>query len=313
MSQEQTKTIVRLSSTGLSSSNCIRKFHYTVIDGYKQPDNYKAVYGVAIHKFIDMMYKTGDQVQALMAARKAFNIPKLSDGKSPHMMEEKHMISVCFLIWSEYIEQDKTFEVLSIDGKPTTEQKFSIKIYEDELCVILMEGTIDTVGKFVQGCYAIRDFKTTSFWDASKFMQAYELSCQLRFYRLACKIMSEREPESVMGKIGSQRMGSFIDAIFVAPNCNETKVVRGEVFQYNEQEVEEFRKTIDDYCLEIAKAIRTGYLPKQGITNKTCQTLYGFCPFWNVCRVDDRVAQVLLNRDFTKVPFTPLNYGGMEE
>lgn len=305
------KTIVRLSSTALSSANCILKFHRTVIDGYRGLPNYKAVYGVAVHKFIDTMFKTGNQIEAVMAAKKAFKVPKTDDGKAAHMLDERHMLAVCYFVWSTHIEEDKAFEILMLDGKPATEITFSIKQYEDENCIVLLEGTIDSIGQFVGGCFAIRDFKTTSYWQADKYLQAYELSKQLRFYRLVCKLMSEIEPTSILGKIGAQRMGTFIDAIFVKPNCNDSYIRRSPVYQYKDDEIEKFRVTVDDYILRIASAIRTGYLPKEGITNGTCDTKYGFCPFWNVCGVDDKVGEFLLGRDFKKVPFTPLDYNNV--
>lgn len=308
------KTIVRLSSTALGNAGCILKLHRTVVEGYKEPlPNAKAIYGVAIHKFIDTMFKSkGNYGTAVTAAKLSFNIPKTEEVKQAYLCDERHLLTTCFNLWSTWVEEDKNFDVLILNDKPATEITFSIKYYEDEHVIIYLEGTIDTLGQIVGGCFAIRDWKSTSSWDERKYLKRYELSRQLRFYVLACKLMSEKEPDSVLGKIGSTRIGAIIDAIFIKQDPNLNVVKRSECYQFSDSDINAFRMTLDDYIQKISFHIRTGYLPKEGILNGSCEQKYGFCPFWNVCRVEEKLGNILLARDFKKVPFTPLNYSGVE-
>lgn len=309
------KQIINLSSTAFSKSACVLNLHRTVVDGYKEIPSSKIVYGVAVHKFIDTMFKTGEIGNAIMAMKKAFSIPKESSTKQAHLDDERHLLNTCQSVWFNYIEDDSTFEIIEIDDKPLTEQTFKIPYFENDYCLINLCGTLDKIGQFKGGCFAIGDWKTTSFWDTTsmygirRYFDKYKLSKQLRLYSLACKLMHEREPDSVLGKIGGTKMGTFIDAIFLKPNANDNLVKRSEIFQYTNEELDAFRLTIDDYCIKLSSHIKTGYLPKEGILNGACDN---FCSFRNVCAAPDNVAKLILERDFKKVPFEPLNYNEVE-
>lgn len=305
-----TKIIINLSNTALGTMSCILKFHRTVIDGYKTLPSAKIVYGVAIHKFIDHMYKSGgeDVAGAILACRKAFNIPKIEETKSRHINEERHLHTVCNYVWHEYIANDSNFDVLSIDGKPATEISFSFQYYEDDYIIVNLAGTLDSIGQFRKGCFAIRDWKTTSWsYSPDSYFRKYELSRQLRFYRLVCKLLSEKEPESTIGRIGATDMRVFIDAVFIKPNPNDIKVVRSEVFSISTTELIAFQLQIDDQIQKISKAIRTGFLPKEGIITGACDA-FGGCAFFDVCKNGDEIGKILLSRDFKQVTFNPLQY-----
>lgn len=306
---------IRLSSSALSTGNCMQNFKLVVADGYRGLESASGVYGSSIHKFIQTMYVTKDSTKAVLEAKKRFNVPKTSsdDKNKQHLFDEKHMISVCYFVWMTHIQDDNLFEVIQLADEPAVERTFSIPYYEDEFIKVILEGTIDAIGKFVNGCYAIRDFKTTSFWDKKKFLKNYEMSKQLRFYRWICKLMSVHQPDSILGKIGVQRIGAFVDAIFIKPDCNATEVVRSEVYQYTDYEVDEFTRSIDWFIQKLSLAVRNDYFPKEGILNGTCQNKYGICSFWNVCRLDKKVGEMLLKRDFKVVPYTPLDYNGYNQ
>ena len=304
------KTIYKISSTALGKAGCKLNFHRTVAEGYKEKlMASRLVYGVAVHKFVDIMYKTGDMLQATKKAKEAFALPKIDDRKSIHLSDERHMLTTCLNLWTNWIESDGEFEVLKIDGVALTEQTFEIPYYEDDNIIVYLCGTLDTIGQIKGGCYAIRDWKTTSSWDNVGYFKSYELSRQLRVYRLALRIMGEREPESTLGKIGLTNVGGMIDAIFLKPNANENIVKRSAIFQYKPE-------TLDEFQLELDKFIQTLSVPtpvffREGILNGSCEGKWGRCSFWNVCATDQQVAPVLLARDFAKVDFNPANYNDL--
>lgn len=352
------KLIVKMDSTLLSSSNCILNFVRTgigdvsnpTIGAYKETPNAAIIYGVAVHKFIDTMFKTGGHYpSAKDEAIKMFHLPKSPPSeKRQYLNDIKHMLTVCYLTW-EHISNDGTFERLSLNqdcywckgsgrllskvqfadgtvglavdntncshcngtGKvlgPATELTFSIKFYEDDNIIVFLEGTIDDCGKFTGGGYAIGDWKTTGAYRVDDYLSTYELSRQLRMYVFACKLMSIMHPDSILGKVGATNMGAFINAIFLKPKPNEIEFVRSDVFRYSEVEMADFKMLLIDWCEKLSRHIRLNYFPREGILNGTCEAKWGKCKFWNVCKVNNHVSNVLLNRDFKRVNYEPLKF-----
>lgn len=309
------KTVINLNASSLRDSSCLLAWHRKVVEGYRAPRNScDIVYGTAVHKFIDTMFKTsGNLAAARDAALLAFRVPKFDKPKKLHMSDERHMLSTCFNLWEDHLSKDTTFEVVRLpNGQPATECTFSFKYRETESCVVNLVGTIDTIGKIRGGCYAIRDFKTTSSWDSDNYLANYEMSSQLRFYVMALKLAAEREPDSVLGQIGKTQVGAFIDAIFIKPKSCDNVVERSEVFQFKDKDLAEFRAGIDDFVTEICEAERckeTHPIKRQGIVTGCCEKKFGRCDFWNVCKTNDpTIAALLLKRDFVQQPYDPLTH-----
>src|SRR5665213_1734393 len=170
-----TKPHFKLSSTAMGATPCTLKLWRQVIQGYREKEMpSRIVYGIAVHKFIDTMYKTGDMSLAVLAAKKAFSLPKHLDTKSRHISDERHMMITCLNVWTSFIQQDSAFDIIQVDGKPLTEQTFSIEFYEDEHVKVTLEGALDKIGQFKGGCFAIGDWKTTSSWDNRGYFMQYE-------------------------------------------------------------------------------------------------------------------------------------------
>lgn len=360
------KLQLNIDSTSLSASGCMLRFIRTVCGdpskpnegAYRSPVNSVNLnYGIAIHKFLDVMYKTGGHYPTAKDAAIGWfnNTPHIPIIKKPWMSDPKHLLTTMYMVWTEFVEKDGTFELLQLPGKcfwckgmgvgmietgvvsaegiketlpapcgkcfghgtdehqPATEVTFSIPYYEDEFLSMNLCGTIDKVGKFTGGVYDIDDWKTTGHrsekpQERKEYFGQYELSRQLRMYTLACKIMARRHPESIMGQVGATRMGASITAIFLKPNANETMVERSDVFSYSDQQIEEFEETLQSFIKRLSMFIGSSYFPKEGILNGSCEGKWGRCDFWYACKSPDNIAQVLLNRDFKRVPFNPLAY-----
>jgi hypothetical protein len=309
------KQLIRLSSTALRTIGCAFEFDLTVIKGYKQPPSSKAVYGVALHKFIDTMYKTESDVSLSLAkAKNAFNILKEpAPPKQSYYDDFRHLTNTALTLWTEYIEKESTFDILVLDGKAATEITFDIPYYEDDHIIVRLQGTIDKIGQFKGGCFAVGDWKTTGQWDLTKFFSSFKVSAQLRIYHMVCLLMSQREPESTLGRIGATRMGTFIEAIQIKPDANDNVIKRSEVFQYSAKEIADFQLQIDDVCHKISRMVSTGYIPKEGIVNTHCTKPWGLCKFANVCANSETIGNLILKKDFIVKEFTPLNYDAMEE
>lgn len=323
----RTKLEINLDSTALSTSHCILNLFRTVVGtinpetgqsegGYKEKQmGIAMVYGIAYHKFMDVMFKS-DKIggmpnfpAAKAAALEIYNrLPKKHDEKKPYLSDPVHLINVCYLAWTDYVEEEKNFEIIELNGKPATEITFSVLFYEDDFIKVNLCGTIDKLGKFKGGCYAIGDWKTTGSWNTDEYLKYYEMTKQLRVYRLALTLMAEEHPDSVLGQIGATRVGAFIDAIFLKPKANDISYGRSDVFIYSDEEMRDFRKMLTEECQRFSSHIQSGSFPKQGIVHDTCRTLYGFCKFWNVCKNNEQVGNILLARDFEQVKFNPLAY-----
>jgi hypothetical protein len=347
------KLIINIDSTSLGHSSCILDFYRTVVGsvaesgqptgGYKELLNGpELTYGVAVHKFIDVAYKTGGQLPiARKYALDAFKIPTRDHPKKPYLRDERHLSTVCMNLWTDFVMQENSFELLQLvlpcwrcrgSGQldqgpcpackgeknllqPATEVTFSIKYYEDDYIIVNLCGTIDKIGKFKNGCYALGDWKTSGTWDNRGYFQQYELSRQLRMYKLAIKLMGTMHPTSVLGQLGQTNIGCFIDAIFLDKDPNATSFERSEVFLTAGGEIDNFQLMVDAKIREISEAIRTNYFPKTGIINGTCikyqnvsEKNFVKCQFWDCCRNPDNVANVLLKRNFKQVHHDPLNY-----
>jgi len=314
------KITINLDSTVLAASGCIRHLILRTIGtldeqgqpsgGYKEhSQGVKLVYGICVHKFIDVMYKTGGNYgEAAKGCIEMYNsLSIIHDKKSAHLSDTKHLLTTCYGVWA-FVEGSSDFEVIMLGDKPATEITFSIPYYEDDFIVINLCGTIDRIGKIQGGCYCIRDWKTTSSWDNQGYFKSYELSRQLRIYTLACKKMAKLHPESILGQIGATNMGAMIDAVFIKPLANSNVIRSSSIFQYKDKELSDFEETLQVVCQRLSVAVQKKYFPKEGIINGSCEQRFGKCCFWNVCSADESVSHILLKRDFKTHNFNPLAY-----
>jgi hypothetical protein len=344
------KLTINIDSTVLSKSGCIRDLYWTLLGdldeqgqstgGYKEKGaGPELVYGIGVHKFIDVAYKTGGNlVLARKKARELFdNIPTKDHPKKPWLRDGRHLDTVCMNVWNDFIAEDNAFQLLNLDlpcwlckgkgeecpscgGKkiveqPATEITFSIRYYEDDNIIVNLCGTIDKIGKFTNGPYAFGDWKTTGTWDNRGYFQQYELSRQLRMYKLALKLMAAMHPDSVLGTIGRSNPQCFIDAIFLDKDPNKIEVIRSDIISINDSDLDEFQMSLDNVIKRLSDTVKTGYIPREGIINGHCikwqnvsEQNFVKCTFWDVCKSTEQVAKVLLKRDFQRVKHDPLNY-----
>jgi len=306
---------INLSQSALGYHGCILEFKRTAIDGYYTLPSSQIVYGEAIHKYRHIMFQTGGHIPtAREEAIKVFNQPKtLPSSRSGHLADQNHMLTTCFNFWELFVKDiDKDLEYLLLNGKPATEVSFSIKYYQDDYITVNLCGTLDGIAKVRGGCYIIPDLKTTSSWDKEGYFGTYKLSRQLRLYILALKLMAKMHPESILGQVGATKVGTRIDGLFIKPAPNDNKYVSSDVFQYTDSDIEEFQKTLDYKIEQISAAVKDNHWPKQGILNNSCIGKWGLCSFSNACAASsNEVSELLLNRDFKKRDFNPLNYSGL--
>jgi hypothetical protein len=275
------------------------------------------VYGIAMHKFIDVMFKTkGNMEASTNAMYEEFRVPKVDDHRSMYLSDEMHLCTTAFHYWHSYILKDSSLDIVILeDGLPATEVTFEILYYEDDFIKVYLCGTLDKIVKIRNGCYAIGDYKTTRQDPAGRFLDDFEMSQQLRFYVLSLKLMAQLKPESILGKIGQTNIGVFIEGIFLKEKFSEMEFKRSDVWQSNYLNIPEFQHLLDNKIADLSNLIAlvgddTDYIPqREGIFNGSCKPYNKLCEFWNVCRTNHPVvSQNLLDKNFRTVEYNPMKH-----
>lgn len=321
------KLVIKLNASGLKTSTCPYRFWQTCVEGYVSGAmSSKMLYGIAMHKYIDTMFKErGHMGKAREKALFSFRQPRVDDKKALHMSDEGHLIISCYNVWENWILKDSQLDTICLpDGLPATEVTFSIQgYYEDDFIRIDLEGTIDRIGKIKGGVYVVNDFKTTGRGGSAanpgyaahakrEYLADYEMSQQLRFYVFALKLMGKLHPDSALGQIGLTNVGACIDGIFLKPKACDNEYQRSDVFQFGD--LTDFQRALDDTIKKLSyvaqRLVKEGIQPtKDGLLNGSCRGEWGKCQYWNVCKSQDTaIGKVLLDRDFKKKPYDPLHH-----
>lgn len=307
-----TKQIIRVNASSLKESTCMLRWTNTIVQGYYQEvKGASLVYGIAVHKFIDTMFKTGgDMGAARDAALVAFRVPKITGKRSEHLADERHLIYTCIDYWDNYILKDEQFDLIQMpDNRPATEVTFSIPFWENEHHVVHLEGTVDKIGKIRGGCYAVGDYKTTSQYDKDEYLSSYEMSSQLRFYVLSLKLMSQQHPESMLGGIGKTRVGVFIDGIFLKAKCSEIEYKRSKVYIFSDDSLREFENDLRKLCERLSYTLSAGNITREGLLNGSCRGEWDWCQYKNACMAgDSKLSKLVMQREFKQKEYNPLKH-----
>ena len=340
------KIIVKVDASALRESACEWRFDAIVNQGWRSKELFNdTVYGTAVHKYLSRMEESGGQFdEAVRACLKIWRAGKFKIRDKKAHLNENHLINTCFDYWNylqtkqrEFsliqnpnakcwscggtgLDTPKTIEVVTCkvcEGKGTREQpvvevKFSIPWEISENYEAYIEGTIDRVGKINNGCYCVRDYKTTSSWDSKKFLDGFSSSPQLKLYLWAVRKEAERE-NSPIAQLKGQRIGAAIDGVFLK-SSSETEFDSSRVFFFNEQQEEEFENLLEDKIDEIKSYALNIIAPrKTGKITGLCHNLFS-CRFHDVCHaLDEKVGKFVLLNNFEKRPYEPLKHGEVND
>jgi len=308
------KIHISIDASSLSHSACILDYKLTVVDGYKETrQSAPMVYGTAIHKFIDTMFKTGgDLGKSLELGINSFRVPKSGKRNQMYLEDEKHFISSCHGLWYNHIISGKdTYKIMTMpDGTPATEINFSIPFYEDDILVVNLSGTIDKLGQFNNGgLFAVGDWKTSSSGEPEIHVESYDMAAQLRMYTLALRLMYRHFPSSILGTIGAGRIGAFIDGIYIRPKASDNEYARSDVYEFSDRDIAEFEVGLNNLCHRLSKQLEEKIFPREGILNGSCKKGYGKCTFYNYCRQEQpHLKELILKRDLKQESYNPLSF-----
>lgn len=342
------KTIVRVDASALKESGCEWRFDAIVNGGWREKGNFNdTVYGTATHKYLSTMEESGGQFdEAVRAALRIWRKGGFKVRNKKDHLNENHLISTCFDYWQYLQTKQSEFKLLQnpnatcwkcggsgfvtedVDhntatacpacagkGKreqPVVEVKFSIPWEITDTYEAYIEGTIDRVGKINNGCYCVRDYKSTSSWNPMAFLAGFLSSPQLKLYLWAIRQEALRE-NSPLAMLRGQRMGAAIDGIFLK-SSKETEFKSSDVFFFSPKQDEEFElllrykmEQIKSYALNMIIPNRTGKI------TGLCHTLFP-CKFHSVCHaLDEKVGDFVLKSNFNQRPYEPLHHGEIVE
>jgi len=340
------KTIVKVDASALKESACEWKYNAIVIQGWREKFTWNdTIYGTSVHKYLSRMEESGGLFdEAVRAAIKVWRGANFKIRPKKEHLTENHLINTCFDYWQHlqtkqsefsliqnptancwrcggegviHAEDDANIQCAVCDGKGKREQsvvevKFSIPWEIQEEYESYIEGTIDRVGKINNGCYCVRDYKTTSSWDAQKFLKGFKSSPQLKLYLWAVRMEAARDG-SALSQLRGQKIGAAIDGVFLKSK-SETLFDSSEVFFFSLKQEIEFEDMLAVKMQEIKEyALRETPPAMNGKIEGLCHNLFS-CKFHDVCHaLDEKVGNFVLLSNFDQRPYEPLKHGEVTE
>lgn len=312
-------------ATAARTTHCGLKTLLSVVFGYRSKLTSADIeFGSAFHKFRKIMRETGGNYNLAVAAA----IEHMETHKNcfvkkhkQKLMTKQYLLKVCLDYWEHWAPD--TFKVLRADpdlnihtgfeGKPMfLEVKFDLDFYEDDDIKIVLCGTIDEIGKFDGGCYAIADAKTTGSYNDKEFFKDFELSSQLMMYSWVIREYKRRFPENPLSQLNYQ-IGAFIDGIFLGSEEEGAEFHRSEVFFFKDAQLDEYERLMKEAIFKLIH--NTKQLPilpaREGMFNGTCQGKYGRCEYWAACCMahDPVSRELILKHHLKQVKYEPLKFG----
>lgn len=311
------KKIIRINASALKNATCMLRFYRICIQGYKSPVNDNVIeFGSAVHLFLAQMAITnGDLVTSLAKAREYFQETKMVINYQKKYLDDQTLCNVCVQYWG-HIQKTDNFKILSDEkNEPAVEVTFSNKFYEDEQFIVLLEGTIDKMGQFDKGCFALGDYKTTGLpWnkgnrkaDIEAYFRGHEMGPQLRFYRYNIELKAKSEPSELLSKITERPIGCFIDAIFTS-SSEAAEFKRSRIFFFPDEDMEEFVNILKGFVATVITILKQdAEPPRHGVLNGACAGGWRPCSFIDACNAPGKIAEAhVLKNNFIQSEYLPI-------
>jgi len=322
--------IVRIDASALGGdSHCIKKLYNKLVLGHtehKQAND--MVYGSCWHMFRENFAKLdGDWCSALSIGvghfKKLISSNQVTFKDKKEYLTPEHLSEVCLKYIHNYGSNHKAsfgdlFYLNKVDDgsnkfSPMVEQTFSINVYQSERLVILLQGTIDEIGRFNNGFHAFGDDKTTSSFKVEKYLLSHKMKPQLITYAWALKYMannSEYKLSNVLKTFAQQRIGGFINGIFLHKEISKVEFKRSDIFFYSDKDLDEYETLMMATVNRIAYYYENNIIPlREGKVNGTCSGNFGECHFWRACNAPDEISEkAILNSSFPPKDYEPLSF-----
>ncbi len=309
------KRIIRINASALKNATCMLRFYRICIEGYKSPVNSNAIeFGSAVHLFLASMAMTGGDLPVSLAlARNYFQETPMVIDYQKRYLDDQTLCNVCVRYWG-HLQQTDSFKILTTEkNEPAVEVTFSNKFYEDEHFIVLLEGTIDKLGQFDKGAFALGDYKTSAIpWGSDRkqklddYFRGHEMSCQLRFYRFNIELKARLEPSTLLNELTKNTLGCFIEGIFTSKD--EVEFRRSRIYFYTDDDMKEFVNMLTGFVTTVITILKQDTIPpRHGILNGACAGGWKPCSFINVCNAPDDIAREhVLRNNFIQSEYLPI-------
>jgi hypothetical protein len=260
-------------------------------------------YGTAFHKFLQDYY---NGVEPELAVQKAV------DYYTPHSLNlpedawhtGAHLVKAITTYQQTYPRGGDGVEVsLSTDGKPLTEQKFSIPFWNNDTHEIILSGTIDLIGSYY-GTMCLLDHKTTSSAPAfaRSFFESYDIDIQTMFYSWVTKnyLGFNHYPPVIINGIFLKRATQKAAKMDLFDGVH---LERSGLIAYNDDQMAVFETWVLAK-LDGLKAMLTG-VARPTPEFAACKQSFGLCEFWKLCRADRSLTNDLIDMNYTKTKYDP--------
>jgi len=307
------KPTIRIDASSLVYSACIRRFYWTVVDGYREDDhgfeNTAMHLGSAYHIFAEHFYKDRSEELAMLAGRKYFLSKRFKPGPKQQFIDLPYFMSMC--AQGALYLSNSPFQPVTVGDQPLVEIKFEIPVHEDDHCRICLCGTIDKVGKFKNGPYAIGDYKVSNASDPQKYFEQHKLSTQLLTYLWALRWFS-REKEAIAEIWNGGQVGIFIDGVFHHGKIGMVDFLRSDVIYVPEKLIDAYECQLHTVARGLAFAMKHRDKvepPPEGIINGSCSSYSSQCKFVGVCgATEPEIGKLCLEQNFVKKEYNPLEF-----
>jgi hypothetical protein len=281
------KTVYLIDASLLKKSDCLRKVNFIHNDGLTTSlSNFIMDFGTAFHKFV-ALYNQGIDPQIAMAEgakfflEKCLNVPEDDWRTIDHlMMTMKTYINGPF---------NRDIDILKpkyLNGKPCVEMQFAFPYSSTPTYDIMLTGTCDMLGVYIDGREVINDYKVTSVYKQNTYLASYDLDPQLIFYSWVLKkykITDTYLPGMITGIfIKKPTASKYVKGKRVAvTGWNGCDPQRSSLIEFSDKQIEEFEIWLKNKINDIIQAHEFNeWLPNFNC----CNDIYGACQFAPLCK-----------------------------
>ena len=297
--------VLKIDASVLAQSDCLRRFNFIAGEGYKHRGAKPSLnFGSGFHKGVEVWYATkGDVEYAIKSALEVYPVAANPlDWRTPERLKED--LRNYFKVYTP-----DTFKAEFVGGEALVEKQFAFPLFKDGDIEVVLCGTIDRVGEY-QGSRVIVDTKTTKAshtksWDLFK---SYSMKIQMQTYSYAWHYLTG----------GRELLPVMMDFVFLSPPTVKPKPGGNTVFKRSplilmtEEKLLEYESFLHRRVKQLVEAFKEfGSTPPEEwpLNFNCCSGVFGEpCVFFDVCNSPKEARRHILEGDFIKRPFDPLNY-----
>lgn len=301
-------------ASSLKESGCLRKFSWTVIDGWVKDSlelSFSLGYGNAYHKFLERFYKDISIEVNLAQTRKDYEpMEEKLKYSDTTILTPYHLGSTCKHYYKTYGEGRDYLVPLRVGENFLIEQQFAFPIWQskDGKIEILICGTIDFVGHYSNiECFS--DHKTTQSYYREDYFEQYKFDVQMMLYSWALKKLLNLD----------RYLPCVVNGAFLKGQTEKAKKMnvwdgsrfeRSPLIFFSNESMEEFEGWLKRRLGEIIAFFESEEKLKtmENFFDMSLCRNFGLCKFFPVCMRGKAHREGLLNTLFKQKPYEPLKF-----